>query len=145
MKEEKQGYWGRELIILLAIIVILAAAAYPAYQDYIEKAKMAEITARYHEAILEIKSTMRRGATQRSLNLIDTTPSDVPEWIGHLRSKAENVGASDVLFARNADATLGVIGVDVNGAALSMQVTISLPRYAELKAISETINAADAL
>ena len=145
MKEQKQRYWRREIIILLAIIVILAAAGNPAYRDYIEKAKMAEITARYHEAILETKATMRRGATQRSLGLIDTTPLNVTEWIGFLSSKAENVDASDVIFARNADASLGVIGVQVIGTGLSMQVTISLPKYAELKAISETINAMDAL
>ena len=140
----KKGFSLIELMIVVAIIGILAAVAFPAYQDYLSKANMATVQEHYEGAIRTAEATMVKGATQRSLGLVESTPSTNSDWISALNQRNKNSPGGTPAYAAAANNTTGVIGVASSGAGSAATVTLQLPAYEGLGIVApKVISAAD--
>ncbi|MBT8440384.1 MAG: prepilin-type N-terminal cleavage/methylation domain-containing protein [Gammaproteobacteria bacterium] len=127
MKKVQAGFTLIELMIVVAIIAILAAIAIPAYESYISEARLSKATSHYDEAYRSLKaelakrtSQMSRGQTLAALTNADLTSIVNPE---NLKSPIGTTAA----YAATMDATNGVIGVAVSGAAGSEVITVTYP------------------
>lgn len=72
MKKKHYGFTLIELMIVVAIIGILAAVAYPAYTDSVRKGRRAQA----RTALLELMQQQERFMTQRNCYIAFTTASD---------------------------------------------------------------------
>ncbi len=115
MKTNQQGFTLIELMIVVAIIGILAAVAIPAYQDYTQRAQMAEaltMTAGAKTAIAEFAQTNGK---------YPTTAAEIAE-VGLTNAIAGSYGSAAYTTATGVltitMAATGVAGADIAGKTL---------------------------
>ena len=72
----QHGFSLIELMIAVAIIGVLAAAAIPAYRNYIESSNMTKVASHYRQGIRFVESEYRRLRTEIAIGTLTATQAD---------------------------------------------------------------------
>jgi len=119
-KQAQKGFTLIELMIVIAIIGILAAIAIPAYNGYINNAKLVKVTNHYDEAIRQLRAEVAKDVATTALGGTGTLPDNDAGIIALLdpsgNATAANGSASAYAAGGASDDATGVIGIEVTQA-----------------------------
>ena len=138
------GFTQFELLITVAIIVILSAAAVPAYRSYISTANMARVTANFEESVRVAQRTITEDETRLAQGLTALAPKDTNGWITLLNTTGAHApeGGPAYIAKKNGDATTGAIGVEWKEASKGKLARLEVwrPRYLDLTELHAMIS-----
>ena len=147
--KKQSGFTLIELMIVVAIIAILAAIAIPAYNQYIEEARMAKVTEHYDSAIRIIRNHSAKVAAMQSRGCDPTANTDcalpvtAADWIANVvdpDNKAIAPKGGVPGYGATASNVNGVVEISGTSAA---GIYVERPDYGELDAASVNISPAN--
>jgi len=101
MNKHQQGFTLIELMIVVAIIGILAAIAVPAYQNYLNRAKLTEATALLAASKAAITEAYNSGGNKFPLTANAPIPTDAPlnaKYITAVNYTSAGAGTASVVL-----------------------------------------------
>ena len=128
--KKQSGFTLIELMIVVAIIAILAAIAIPAYNNYIQEARIAKVTEHYDAAVRVVRAHMAKVAAHEARGgSALTNYTTVANWLDEVidpgsKSVAPEGGGRGYADGTG-DAGNGTVGVQVDGDA----VVLHRPNY----------------